>query len=163
SWSACLMVTSWPSSFAGTSLVMRSVSLKERPSTRPTSLITLRALSFPSAAIWATRSRPYFSTTYWMTSSRRFMQKSTSKSGMVVDRGGELGEALVEAPGRLALEEALERVSFGHRELGEIELAEIELDVAVAADAERVLEGAPESQAREDPMHLVRRADVERV
>jgi hypothetical protein len=34
-----------------------------------------------------TRSRPYFSWTYLMTSSRRFMQKSTSKSGIETRSG----------------------------------------------------------------------------
>ena len=50
--------------------------------TRAMSRMTPRALSWWKVAIWPTCSGPYFSWTYLMTSSRRFMQKSTSKSGI---------------------------------------------------------------------------------
>src|SRR6185312_16413036 len=52
------------------------------PRTRPTSRSTARAWSLPKVMICATRSRPYFSWTWRMTSSRRSWQKSTSKSGI---------------------------------------------------------------------------------
>ncbi len=49
---------------------------------RPTSLIAALAAMVPKVMICATLSRPYFCVTYWMTSPRRFMQKSMSISGM---------------------------------------------------------------------------------
>ncbi len=42
----------------------------------------LLGLIRPKVAIWATRSAPYFSVTYWMTSPRRWSSKSMSKSGI---------------------------------------------------------------------------------
>ena len=55
--------------------------------TRPTSRITALAASVPKVMICATRSRPYFSPTYWITSPRRRMQKSMSMSGMLMRSG----------------------------------------------------------------------------
>ena len=49
---------------------------------RPTSRVTERILSWWNVAICPDAVDPYLSTTYRMTSSRRFLQKSTSKSGM---------------------------------------------------------------------------------
>ena len=66
---------------------MRCASGAGMPMARATSLMTLRALRFWNVAIWPTLSLPYFSATYAMTSSRRDMQKSTSKSGMLTRSG----------------------------------------------------------------------------
>ena len=51
------------------------------------SRMPLRALIWCMVTIWPTLSLPYFSVTYLMTSSRRFMQKSTSKSGIETRSG----------------------------------------------------------------------------
>ena len=62
-------------------LVIRSESAKPWSSTRAASLIA----AWPSAgrtAIWATRSAPYLSVTYLMTSPRRWSSGSMSKSGI---------------------------------------------------------------------------------
>ena len=57
------------------------------PMHRATSLTTLLLLSSANVAIWPTLSCPYLFWTYAMTSSRRSMQKSTSKSGMLMRSG----------------------------------------------------------------------------
>ena len=62
---------------------MRSTSPYGRLITRPTSRIAARAPIVPNVMICATRSAPYLSTTYLMTSSRRLSMKSTSMSGIV--------------------------------------------------------------------------------
>src|SRR6266571_5179299 len=46
-----------------------------------------RASSRPKVMIWATRSEPYFSITYWITSSRRSSAKSMSISGIWMRSG----------------------------------------------------------------------------
>ena len=66
---------------AGTILAMRSLSAKERSSTRDTSRTTAFAFIVPKVMICATFSRPYFWVTYSITSPRRFSQKSMSISG----------------------------------------------------------------------------------
>ncbi len=54
---------------------------------RPTSRTTALACIFPNVMIWATLSFPYFSVTYWITSSRLSIQKSTSTSGILIRSG----------------------------------------------------------------------------
>jgi hypothetical protein len=76
-----------PATGSGTSLASLSASANGISIARAMSRMTPRALSWWKVAICATRSRPYFSWTYLMTSSRRFMQKSTSKSGIEMRSG----------------------------------------------------------------------------
>ena len=61
--------------------------LNGKPSTRPASFSACFALIVPYVTICATRSSPYFSVTYWMTSPRRRSSKSTSKSGIETRSG----------------------------------------------------------------------------
>ncbi len=74
-------------SVGGIIFAIRSTSAYGISSTRPTSLIAALAAIVPNVMICATFSRPYFSVTYRITSPRRFMQKSTSISGMVTRSG----------------------------------------------------------------------------
>lgn len=67
---------------AGNSLVILFTSENGWLYTRATSLIAALAAMVPKVTICETLSLPYFSVTYWMTSSRRSTQKSMSKSGL---------------------------------------------------------------------------------
>ncbi len=65
----------------------RSTSGSGTPSARPASRTAARAAIVPNVTICATRSLPYFSVTYLMTSSRRSTQKSVSISGIEIRSG----------------------------------------------------------------------------
>ena len=65
----------------GIALVSFSPIANGKPSTRDASLRACLALIVPYVTIWQTRSSPYFSVTYRMTSPRRRSSKSTSTSG----------------------------------------------------------------------------------
>ncbi len=65
----------------------RSTSGSGTPKARPASRTAARAAIVPNVTICATRSSPYFSVTYLMTSSRRSTQKSVSISGIEIRSG----------------------------------------------------------------------------
>lgn len=73
---------SLPMIAGGMALVSFSPIANGKPRRREESLSACLALMVPYVTIWATRSSPYFSVTYRMTSPRRRSSKSTSKSGM---------------------------------------------------------------------------------
>ena len=67
---------------SGMNFAMRSTVANGSPSTRPTSRVAAFAASLPKVMICATRSRPYFATTYSITRSRPCTEKSMSMSGI---------------------------------------------------------------------------------
>ena len=71
----------------GISFATRSTSGSGTPSARPASRTAARAAIVPNVTICATRSLPYLSITYLMTSSRRSTQKSVSMSGIEMRSG----------------------------------------------------------------------------
>ena len=80
-WLSAFLIESPPGP-EGMSFATRSTSGNGTPRARPASRTAARAAIVPNVTICATRSWPYFSITYLMTSSRRSTQKSISKSGI---------------------------------------------------------------------------------
>ncbi len=78
---------SLPMTAGGIAFVSFSPMPKGKPSTRLESLSACLALIVPYVTICATRSSPYLSVTYLMTSPRRRSSKSTSKSGIETRSG----------------------------------------------------------------------------
>ena len=72
---------------SGTILAKRSASAKATSLPLAMSRTTILAPKVPKVMILATQSLPYFSRTYSMTSTRRLMQKSMSKSGGEIRSG----------------------------------------------------------------------------
>ncbi len=83
--SACAM--DMPPGPEGINFATRSTSGSGTASARPASRTAARAAIVPNVTICATRSAPYFSVTYLMTSSRRSTQKSVSISGIEMRSG----------------------------------------------------------------------------
>ena len=76
-----------PCTGSGTYLATLSASAKGMAMARAMSRTPERALIWCMVTICPTFDLPYFSVTYLMTSPRRFMQKSMSKSGMLTRSG----------------------------------------------------------------------------
>ena len=78
-----------------------------------------RALIWCMVTICPTLSLPYLSVTYWITSSRRFMQKSMSKSGMLTRSGFNTTQAVEcirqEITGSAEVDELLEFIAASQR------------------------------------------------